>query len=749
MAEPVITQPLEVDDFSGGKTDNYIAGQINQFEDADNFLLKRYGMKGKLITRPGQNLFDDDYYRIPSSTRLCSMAELENQLFQMSGRNVYYVSSGWNTLTGPTTNPALSSGTASNYLSFARWNKHLLLVNDALSRPVKVFNDGSWRVRTLGLPEVSVSGITITPGAASTKSFIYAFIRSDEYTIGSVTFREVSATALKSVTNASDPATSANAITGIPVLSNGSTDNYNTSAIKVEIYRTKDNGSTFYKVGEVTNGTTSFNDTVGDATIEGGISLYTDGGTVDFDQAPPAKYVVVANDIAWYCHVQEGSSVYPNRVRQSIQSALYASPDEFYDDMEDEITGCGAIGIYPIIFCKNKIYRLEGFFNELGQNGFIKREISATVGCVSHRSIVTTNDGRLFFAGQDGFYFTNGFSVQKISSEFNTSYREIVLTETQKSRIYGAYDSFENRIWWGAQRDEASSDNDIVFVAHLEAPNNPFTTLSGGDDTENFSPASLLYYQGKMLRGDKDGYLFEFSDNILSDPKVDTTKTPDLWDRSTIIYDYRGPAFDFGSTKVRKWVPRIVVNADNVSNLTLRVFSNNDNSGIFNELSEIKYRGNSVWGDETLLWGDESLRWNYRAVISHWRRFPTPLRCIYKQIRLTNSYTDIESYETIGTASSDESLSTVTLDTADREWDANSVGYFISFSDDDYEREWPITSRTDTTLTVDDPAELLSTSSNRNWKIRGYKKNEILNLLSYVIDHAPLTMTQEPSRTAS
>jgi len=50
-----------------------------------------------------------------------------------------------------------------------------------------------------------------------------------------------------------------NQIAAIPVLAGG---NYDTSNIKVRIFRTTDNGSTSYYVGQVTNGTVTFQDTV-------------------------------------------------------------------------------------------------------------------------------------------------------------------------------------------------------------------------------------------------------------------------------------------------------------------------------------------------------------------------------------------------------------------------------------------------------------------------------------------------------
>lgn len=751
MADPVETQPLEVSDFSGGKTDNYIGNpNSSQFQDADNMVLKKYGNQAKLFTREGSLIYDSTYYRIPANDRVAVLAENEGALFQGFGRNIYTISSGWVTVAGPTSNPVFSS--AGDYISWAKWNKHLLLVNDAYCLPQKIYDSGSgWKSRTLGLPAVVTSGISasLTAGGASL-SYVYAFIRADSYTIDTVTFREVSEVATKTVsgTGTAIAGGAACSITSIPSLSNGATGNYNTTSSTIEIYRTTNGGQAFYYVGQVTNGTTSFSDTVTDATLQTNAALYTEGGVVDFEQAPACKYVVVVGDRAYYLNVKEGSEERGNRVRQSIPGALYASPSDFYADLPEEITGGSSVGTTPVVFSSTRFGRIEGVIDEFGQGEMIYREISDTVGCVSHRSIVKTPDG-IYFAAQDGFYFTDGFGLKKVSDDFNTSYAEIVATSAQSAMIYGAYDPFEKRIWWAAQRDDANADNDIVFVAHLQAPNTPFTTLSGGEDNvDNFAPTSLLFFNNQMLRGDRRGYLFKHDPDTYTDPLIDTTTAPTNWSKATIIYDYRSCAYDFGTTKVRKWVPRIVVSAENATNLSLQVMSNNDNTGVFAELSEIKNNSNLLWGDEDALWGDDNIRWNYSQVIEQWRRFPSPIRCSFKQVRLTNALTLIEDYSSLGTCSSDGAANTLTLDGATKEWSAYAVGYFVAFDTDDYATLWEVSERTsDTVLTVLDPSNTLATLSGRNFRIYGYKKSEVLNLLSYAIDFSLLTMTQQTYRT--
>ena len=224
--------------------------------------------------------------------------------------------------------------------------------------------------------------------------------------------------------------------------------------------------------------------------------------------------------------------------------------------------------------------------------------------------------------------------------------------------------------------------------------------------------------------------------------------TPSSWTTTTIYYTYRGPAFDFGTENVRKWVPRIVVNADNVTNLSLQVSSNNDNSGSFQALAEIRSVGSSLWGDPDGVWGDDNQRWNYNVVISHWRRFPAGyIRCSYKQVVMTNSYTLIDSKSSTGTASTNAGTRQITLDDGTKSWPLTVVDYYISFSNDNYSKEFKILTRnSNTVITVEDVTGNLTTTPTRTWKIRGYKRSENLNLISYILDYALITQTQTSAR---
>lgn len=871
MSNPLQIQPWTVDDFTGGITDNYLGGKRNQYQFADNLLITD---ERKMITRPGSVIYDETNYlpnHVVANPRVGALFVFEDQIFENSGRGLYYNDSGYTTLVGPASNPALPAGTSTSKTSWASWNKHLLITNDAFGSPMKVYKDAVdvFQVRNAGLPALA-SNPTVTGGIAlilafandikskytthiastaahgtaadatntvsaadatnlaslitlvtellvdfnvhekdaeeptgwayhsqqeasdhslasviaptnigecitklldlkdkfnahtndrsahaaltanvtladiTAGSYLYTFLYYYTYTIGSVVFEDFGPTVQVQVEGIDPPNSTNVSIASIPTLSNGATENYDTSNIKVKIYRTEDGGLSSYYVGQVTNGTAIYTDSTSDTTLSASTLLYTDGGVYDNDPPPKAKYIVVANNSAWYLHVKEGSEVYPNRGRQSIQFDIDACPEEFFFDVEDEITGGGAIGIYPIVFCKERIYRIEGVLDLTGRGLIEPKEISRTVGCVSHHSIVQTRDG-IFFAGQDGFYFTNGYEVIKISREFNTTYKSLVLTSTQKINIYGAYEALQNRVWWAVQVDTGSPDNDACFVADLNygiGPSTPFTTLSGDD---SFAPTALMFFENEMYRSDRRGYLFVHSNDYKTDPLVDTLANPDTWEEQAIIYDYKSAAFDFGRADIRKWVPTLIFNSKNETNVSIGINSYNDDSDFSLPLKEIKIESNLVWGDSTLTWGDPTLIWNFDQTINAMRRFPaTKLRCSYKQVEITNSFTIIENSDDLGLASVDSSLKTVTLATApDNVWPSESVGYFITFEADDYTNEYEITGRTVDVLTYRDALNTSVTSASSKWLLKGYRKGDVVSFLNYSLMFAYLSDTQQ------
>jgi len=732
---------FSVSDFTGGKTDYIYSANPNKYQEANNLVLNR---NGQLELRAGLTLYDTTNYQIPDgNARVQTIIPTYNEdfLYFQSSRKIWRIASGaWSELTGPTSNPALGSGTTSNYLDFAEWNKHIYVTSDSLCKPIKIYPNASSIpvVRNAGLPSLASSPTVVSSGGSG-NSYIYTFLYYYTYQIGTVTFEDYGPTTQVTLSNAGAPNSNSVTIGVIPQLTNGSTENWDTSNIKVKIYRTTNGGTTGFYIGEVTNGTADYIDSASDTTIQSNVGLYTNGGVVDNNTPPPSKFVHVVNGRAYYGFSKDGSEEIPNRVYQSLIDDPDSVPDTFYVDLEDEVTGLSSHNGNPIVFGKSKVYRLTGEINELGQGEIGYEAISTTIGCISHRSIVRTRDG-VFFAGNDGFYWTDSFKVQKISDSLNETYKLFTDTATKKKRICGTYDPVESRVYWAVQQVSSNTDNDSWFVLDLRQgvkPESVFTTASNED---NFSPTALAFYQGDLIIGDRRGYIFDLDNSVNQDLKVDTTVAPSLWNNATIIYDYTSVLLDMESPTITKWAQWFILKAKNTQNLSLQVYSVNDSTFIAEPLKEIRSRNAAQWGDPSVFaWGSTTaFAWGFEGHIEERRRFPArSIRFRAKQIKFTNSFTNIYKSDDFTTADVDTSANTVTLNSGS--WPSEVVDYYLSFEGDSYTANYLITSISSGVATVADPQSTLSTAADSKWIIRGYRKNERFFPITYSIFYAPIS----------
>ena len=735
---------LLVDDFTGGFTDDYVNAPLNQAEEVDNLLIE---INRSLLMRNGSIVEDATNAPIipAGQQRIGTLINYDqnDKIFYHSANKLYYRNpSAYTTLQGPVdSNDFFPTATEANYVSHSEWKKHIFLASDTFETPKKLYKDsgGTYQLRTAGMPALA-SDPTITPTASGSATFLYAFLYQYTYTAGEEEFQDFGPTKVIEVTNSDDPSSNQNDITGIPVLSNGATESYDTSSIKVFIYRTIDGGTTLYKIGEVTNGTTTFTDTFSDSSIQSNEVIYTEGDVLDNDPPPLAKFVHVVNNKGYYAYLKEGSEFLASDILESHPEDPDSVPATNRTVVRDDIRGLSSVQSIPMVFCRKHIYRIEGSYDELGRGGTSAIIINDTAGCISNHSIVQAKDF-IFWAGNDKFYASDGYKVIPLSDHFNRRYKQMVETMSDTARIVGTYDETNERIYWALQTDSSNSDNDTIWVLDLRRglnENMPFTSLSGMD---SFSPTALVFFSKNLLRGDSRGYVFLHSEDYNTDPKVDTSVSPTLWEVQPIIYKYKGFATNFGTDLVRKWVTRILLTAVNKSNITIGINVINDDGKTIRSLTPIRYRKNFVWGDPEFEWGDPDFVWNAEGLIQELRRMKHGgLRCSYMQIEVTNGFGVVTNSDTLGLATvaapGVDSSRTVTLnDTATFDWPENSVDYFIAFANDAYVREYLITARTADTLTFLDTGANAPTGSTA-WVIRAYRKGEVLNLLSYTLFYA-------------
>lgn len=741
-------QPFEIKDFSGGKTDNYLSGPLNRGREFDNLLINK---NKKPYMRWGSTIENSTATQILSGVkRISYLWDHRGTILRQSESHVYYITSvpAYAELLGPTSNDAFDGATQTSHISQTFWNNHSLLVCDNFTKPIKIYKDASnaLKLRTAGLPTIAAP--TVTAGAAGANNYIYAFHYHYSYNVEGVTFEDFGPTVQVSLLNAAAPNVSTVPITVIPVIANTTVDNWDTTAITVKIYRTENNGTVLRYLGQVTNGTTTYNDSATDASIANAVTIYTTGGVVDNDPPPPAKFVHVANNIALYGWVKEGSVEYATKVRQSIPGDIDSCPEDFFITFPQRISGISSVQGAFIVFCEGSVHRVEGGFDELGRGGLSSLNISDTVGCVSNDSIVQTDTG-VFFAGTDGFYFCDGYRVQKVSNHLNTSYKDLVLTAAQQRNIFGAYDKIEKRIWWGVQQDTGSLDNDACWILDLEWGLSAEMTFTTASNSTYFRPTCLLFKDTYMYRGDTRGYVLKHATATYTDPKIDSAVAVSAWNKATIIYDYTSCAWDFGTPMLRKFSPLMQLTLANVTNIAVQITSINDDGRSSKDLREMRYTSNVIWGNNDITWGETPIIWNKLGMIEEKKRFPAMgLRFNYKQIQITNAYTIVQNSDTIGVATLDDAAKTMTLANASAAWPADSVDYFLSTEADDYTKEFLVTTRTsDTVLVFQDSSGQAPNTGSYKWLLKGYRKGDAIEIISYVIYYMMATSSHKTFHT--
>lgn len=745
------TQPLEISDFSFGITDYYIDGLPLEAQSLDNLIITP---NKKVRSRWGSTTVNN---QLPLGVfRVNKFASLDEKLIVFQDKRAYRDNAGaWAEILGPSGGTFLTLGNSQSVIVDSEWQHQLFFASDAFSSIQKLYIDGvgAYQVRNAGLPGIE-TGFSVTNPTGSGSSYLYSFCIAYEYTVGSITYLDRGPVTLLSTPVVGGAIAGGNTTTVTIPGTYSPAENWDTANWKIEIYRTQSAGTVFFKVGEVNFGTTSFVDNVPDATLATRETLYTTGDVAENETPPKAKYVHVVNDYGYYAHIKDGSEILDTTVLQSKAGDPDSVPASFNAETEQEIKGLSSIYDRPIVLCRQYIYRIDNFFGDDGTGGMLLRRIDDKAGCISAQSLVQTHLG-LFWAGELGFYWTDGFRVVCISDHLNQTYKTLVLNDTRKKNIVGTFDKSNHRVIWSVSLEEGSGEADRQFVLDIKSPFQPdgqkkggtFTTFSGGD---NFRPTQTIAIGKYVYRGDTRGYVFRHSEDMFTDPKINTAVAPSTWGTSAIIYDYKSCFLDFGGKFFRKWVPRILISADNTTNLSLGISSSNDNNRVTGVLAPIRYRKNITWGEDLPVWGDATALWNAQGLVEEWRHFPSGgLRCNYKQVQFYNAIVNIIDSTLLGTATVNITTKTATLG-GSYNWLDDIVDYFIAFEHDGYVKEFQVTSATATTLIYADPLGAgPSADGVYNWVLRGRPKGEVLQLNGYVIHYAPISKSHTPFSSSS
>lgn len=718
----------ELKDFSGGITDFIFTSDPTCSAELENLTItKDRGVE----TRWGSKLMDPtDTKPVVSITTPNHITEFRGEKLEFYGGQILaWDGATWTEIIGKgAPNKCLTEAINTSKISFFEWNKHLFISDDSGSKSVKLFKDGSgnYQLVQCGLPAVA-SLPTVTPSANNGKTYIYYYVYYYEYFVGDIKFIDYGPTIQHLIGNAANMSGTHNSISAIPVLVNTTKTHYDVSNIKVKIFRTIDTGTEGYYVGQVTNGTTTFNDTVTDANLVLGELIYTASGASDNYQPPVSKYLDMSNNCGWYGNTED----YPYRLYQSQIGDPDSVPDDYFTEFEEELVGNSSFQSNPIVFTENQLWRIEGVIQLDGSGNQEKRMIADGVSTINHNSIVKTDKG-VYFAGPDSFYWTDGYQLKKIPDEvknFPTRYKGF---SGNPEAIKGSYDRLNNRVLWTTK---TSASRYEIYVYDITF--NAFTTWTG--DPNNFRPTSILCSKDRTIyRADESGYTFIHEPTLFQDPIIDTSISSFDWQNTPVIENFKHIAYDFGLSDVHKWVTKITVAGEGKTNLDVLIKSYDDSNVNPKELTPIVHRSGLVWSDPDWIWGDNASVWELELRLNQTRFFKNgKLRCKRKQLEITNSITVITGSkvgdaDTLATYDSTTKVLTV-IDNTKVYIPSDTINSTITING----IEFNIVASDESSFTIFDPATTLA-SGTYEWSLSGYPTNQRFHLASIIMMYETL-----------
>jgi hypothetical protein len=444
-------------------------------------------------------------------------------------------------------------------------------------------------------------------------------------------------------------------------------DDFDSNArIKISMYRTTGGGNVFYEIGH--GGTTSLKPTVSspffisavsgstdmlyifsstdpvaydygfasrvvyqtDAELQLRPTLYTTSGQLPNDLPGRVKFNDLVNDN--YMYWVEAAN--PYRVRQ----ATYRDPDSVpltnFIDFPEAVTGISSAADKLIVCTLNSTYRVDGFFDDFGRGSVVAEKISSETGCLGHNSMVRVADG-LFFCGIDGFYYTNGQTVMKVSRHLGKTYYRLtqsvstvsnayltsIVTEygkkiniSENQTIIGTYDKVNNRLLWSFNSgtevlilEKSYGINEkMVFMGPWSLPTSRDADVTGN---ESIYAKTIGTFKNKVVRTDNLGNILQLEDGVSSDPRPYTlSATPATnWlaaDRYPILYRLRTQASYLGSkssTKIATRMSAVFKRATTLfadhqflnRDLDVQITSINDKGRVVQDLKPVHYSADS------------------------------------------------------------------------------------------------------------------------------------------------------------
>ena len=211
----------------------------------------------------------------------------------------------------------------------------------------------------------------------------------------------------------------------------------------------------YYKVTEVANATSSYDDETADSALTTALEL-------DNTVPPKAKFIILHKDRLFYlnCPAEEdGGSL----VRWSKVGRGDATPTANYQYLDrrdgEDITGAASIGDYLIVFKRNRIFVIEGDF----ANFYV---IQHGVGCIASWGIIPFED-KVIFLSEEGWKSFDGVNLYDLSESIRPLAEQGYITIGQNANYSAVYYPIADQFLYLCNH---SSLTKRVFAGHFIVP---------------------------------------------------------------------------------------------------------------------------------------------------------------------------------------------------------------------------------------------------------------------------------------
>jgi len=450
------------------------------------------------------------------------------------------------------------------------------------------------------------------------------------------------------------------------------------------------------------------------------MSLTETDGTADYDPVPHSYGSVVVDGHGFYGAGVDTDSgdLFVTRIYQSQAGNIDGVPADFYGEIEDIFASMSFVGPYPIVFSPNRAYRAEGRFDAFGQGAIRMKIISHDEGCPFPASIIRRDD-YILFVSKNGICWTDGFKVLNLTRKYLSKSFDLLQS---KQNIVGTFNSFEKRAYWAVEEltNLPPEVNNTLWTMNVEGEKVSVTTASSLDANMRISALAYDEQTQRTILGDRRGYVLCLEPTETSDIIVDPANAMVDWAWQAVVPRLVTVAYDFGTTKFTKWVSKVYFNFMNtMGNLSLAIFSHNDDKTQTQSLRDVRIRSNIHSGIHKVKRGF----------------MKGGLRCLYKQIEIRKGYVNLLRSDDLALATANNGTKEVAI--AAGIWPLyggyDLRGYSIFFEGDGYTKGHLITAQSPATLLVFSPDNDMPVGLQK-WVIAGYPKDEFVHLKTMGFD---------------